>query len=185
VSKLSELLQRATVREKGPWGELEQPRLGVMLHYTAGTDLSGLQWLLFDPKCKVSYNWLYLDDGTTVTVAPQDTRAYHAGVCRPSKSILEATRGHGYTDANSAFYGLAVAAESGDRSTAKQLDMVEQTIVGLFRKHQWTPEQARWRITDHEAEAWPRGRKVDTGLVLPLDAMRQRVMASLLRRAAA
>lgn len=186
MSKLSDLLLRATVRKTGPWDdELEQPRLGVMLHYTAGTDLSGLQWLLFDPKCKVSYNWLGLDDGTVVSVAPADVRAYHAGVCRPSDLIRTATRGAGYTDANSAFYGYAIAAEDGDRATPQQLSMCVQTIVGLFRTHQWTPEQARWRITDHAAEAWPRGRKSDTGAVLPLESVRQRVIDALLRLAVA
>ena len=181
MSRLSELLRKATARTEGPWGELTQPRMGVMLHYTAGTDLSGLEWLLFDERCKVSYNWLVLDDGTTVSVAPKEARAYHAGVCRPSAQLAA----HPYHDANSAFYGIAIAAEPGDVVTSPALAMVVETTVGLFREHQWTPEQVRWRLTDHEAEAWPRGRKHDTGHVLPLDLVQERVIAALLRRAAA
>ena len=180
MSRLSDLLLKATARTTGPWEDLEQPRMGVMLHYTAGTDLSGVQWLLFDPKCKVSYNWLVLD-GTVVSVAPKEARAYHAGVCRPSAQFAA----HPYHDANSAFYGIAIAAEPGDVATAKQLAMVVDLVADLFREHQWTPEQVRWRLTDHEAEAWPRGRKHDTGHVLPLDVVQERVIAALSRRVAA
>lgn len=184
MSALAKLLQRATVRTKGPWDDaLEQPRFGVMLHYTAGTDLSGLQWLLFDPKCRASYSDLVLDDGTVVCIAPRDARAYHAGVCRPSAGILAATKGQGYHDANSAFYGIAIAAESGDTATAAQLNIVTLMTAALFRNHQWPVEHVAFRLTDHASEAWPRGRKVDTGTVLPLDVMRARVVAALLRAA--
>jgi N-acetyl-anhydromuramyl-L-alanine amidase AmpD len=183
VSALATLLQRATVRTSGPWGDLEQPRFGVGVHYTGGTDRSGLQWLLFDPRCRVSYNWLILDSGTVVTVAPKHARAWHMGPCRPSAGILAATKGQGYHDANSAFYGIAIAAESGDTATPAQLAMVVQLTAALFREHQWPAEHVAFRLTDHAAEAWPRGRKVDTGAVLPLDLVRTRVVAELLKAA--
>jgi N-acetyl-anhydromuramyl-L-alanine amidase AmpD len=177
VSRLAELLARATVREKGPWDALREGRVGVMLHYTAGTDLSGLQWLLFDARCRVSYNWLVLDDGTTVSVAPQDARAWHAGRCEPSPGAFS------YQDANSAFYGLAIAAESADRATDAQMRMVVSITSGLFRGHRWPASSVVHRVRDHASEAWPRGRKVDTGAVLPLDRVQRAVMAEL--RAAA
>ncbi len=174
MSALSDLLLKATARETGPWGRLTQPRYGVMLHYTAGTDLSGLEWLLFDPACKVSYNWLVLDDGTVVSVAPKEARAYHAGVCRPSDHA------HDYEDANSAFYGIAIAADDGDRVTVKQLAMVVELIAGLFREHQWPIEHLPFRLTGHQDEAWPRGRKHDPGEVMPVALVRERVAARLL-----
>lgn len=174
MTTLQELLLRATARRTGAWDTLRQPRMGVMLHYTGGTDLSGLQWLLFDQRCRVSYNWLTLDDGTTLSVAPKEARAWHAGVCKDSDEFFV------YHDANSAFYGHAIAAESGDTCTPKQFDMVVQTIVALFREHQWTPEQTLTRITDHAREAWPRGRKEDTGNVLPLANVRRAVADALI-----
>ena len=180
MSTLSDLLLKATARTKGPWGELTQVRQGVMIHYTAGTDLSGLQWLMFDPRCKVSYNWLVLDDGTVVSVAPKEARAYHAGACRKSDFAFP------YTDANSAFYGIAIAADSGGLATFKQWAMVTDLVAGLFREHQWPIEHLPFRLTDHASEAWPRGRKLDTGDVMPLDTLRTHVAARLsqLRRAA-
>lgn len=178
MTTLQALLQRATVRQSGPWGQLTdgQERVGVMIHYTAGTDLSGLQWLLFDSRCKVSYNWLILDDATVVTVAPRDARAYHAGVCRPDGLVLP------YRDANSAFYGLAISAEPGERVTDAAFACVTQLTVALFRSHGWPANDVPFRLTDHEAQAWPRGRKHDTGDVLPLDALQRAVAASLLAR---
>ena len=179
MSALSDLLRRATARTSGPWGDLAEPRVGVMLHYTAGTDYSGVQWLLFDPACKVSYNWLVLDDGTVVNVAPNNKRAYHAGACRPSANVPP------YTGANSAWYGVAIAAEAGDTATAQQVDVVVQVCAGLFRKHGWPASEVPRRITDHAAEAWPRGRKVDTGAVLPVAVIRRKVASLLSRQVAA
>jgi N-acetyl-anhydromuramyl-L-alanine amidase AmpD len=177
--RLADLLRRATVRTSGPWGTRREERVGVMAHYTGGTDASGLEWLLFDPRCQVSYNWLGLDDGTVVTVAPRDARAWHAGACRRSKWAPA------YTDANSAWYGYAIAAEPGDVVTEAALAMFVQTTAALFRSHGWTAADVGARITDHATEAWPRGRKVDTGAVLPLTLLRERVAAALDRRAAA
>lgn len=172
-TRLQRLLARATARETGPWGRLREPRGGVMLHYDASlSDASALEWLLFDPACKVSYTWLFLDDGTIVNVAPKRARAWHAGACRPS-SVLQ------YTDANSAFYGLAVAAKAGDHATPQQWRGVRDVSTGLFAEHRWPVSSVPWRLTDHAAEAWPRGRKVDTGAVLPLARMQRDVAGAL------
>jgi N-acetyl-anhydromuramyl-L-alanine amidase AmpD len=150
-----------------------------MLHYTAGTDVSAVEWLLFDKRCQVSYNWLILEDGTSVNVAPKDRRAWHAGVCRPAPGTYV------YTDANSAFYGIAIAAEAGDTATPKQLEMVVSLVALIFRKHGWTAMDLASRLTDHAAEAWPRGRKHDTGTVLPVARVRALVADRLAARVAA
>lgn len=139
------------------WGGVvaHAKRMGCMLHYDASTsDAGGIAWLK-DPRCKVSYNWAVRDTGETVPIAPESRRAYHAGVCRPSAEILA----HGgYTDANSAFYGIAITATSGDTATEPQKAAVVALCQRLYAKHGWTEP---WRVTGHSAEAHPRGRKSD------------------------
>ncbi len=139
----------------GNYNSLREERLGVMLHYDASaSDAGAVDWLTKDPRCRVSYNWLVLDDGTLVEVAPEDKRAWHAGVCRPSRPQLP------YKDANSAFYGIAWAGTDGEQCPAAALVSIIDLCVRLFNKHHW-PLTDTWRIVGHEEEAWPRGRKVD------------------------
>ena len=155
------------------WGTLYEPRAGVMLHYDeSGNDDGAVEWLLFDPRCKVSYNWLILDDGTVRDVAPVEARAWHAGVCRPSEGAPH------YKDANSAFYGIAVAAKHTQVATPAQFAMVVTLCRTLFSKHGW-PLTDTYRIVSHRTEAWPRGRKDDPdgahGVVLDVEAVRKAV----------
>ncbi len=135
------------------WGKLREPRLGVMLHYDASaSDPGAVAWLTRDPRCRVSYNWLVLDNGAAVEVAPAGMRAWHAGVCRPSRADLP------YRDANSAFYGIAVAAKAGDTVTPAQLARLLELCRQCFARHRWVEP---WRLVGHHEECWPRGRKVD------------------------
>jgi len=139
------------------WGRLREPRVGVMLHYDgSASDAGAVAWLTRDPAARVSYTLLVLDDGQVVTVAPIDARAWHAGTCRPSSSALQ------YSDANSAFYGVALAARPGDTLTDAQVDALGVAVRRLFASEGW-PLVESWRLTDHAQEAWPRGRKVDLG----------------------
>jgi N-acetyl-anhydromuramyl-L-alanine amidase AmpD len=170
--KLRALLAKARVRTEGPWGKLREPRQGICAHYDASaSDLGAVSWLLFDPACTVSYNDLILDDGTVVTVAPENARAWHLGNGRPSHRLMR------YVDGNSALYGIAIAARDGESATWEQ----ERAFAALVRRrcarHRWDLAREPWRLTDHAAEAWPRGRKVDvrgTGAtpVLPLERVR-------------
>lgn len=165
---------RIPERRPSNFGKLREPRVGIMLHYDgSGSDDGAVEWLLFDPRCKVSYNWLILDDGTVRDIAPMDARAWHAGICRPSRPELV------YADANSAFYGIAVAAKPGDLATSAQVAMVEQLCFALMRRKGWTEG---WRITTHKAEAWPRGRKVDPDGVLDVEQIRARVLQRMAHR---
>lgn len=144
----------------GNWGKRKGKRIGVMLHFDDSTsDASGIQWLTNDPRCKVSYNFAVRDDGSVVEIAPEEARAYHAGVCRPSIPELV------YTDANSAFYGVAITAKLGDTVSDAQRGGVLFLVGRLFEKNGW-PRTDTWRITGHKAEAWPRGRKIDPDPVL-------------------
>ena len=140
------------------WGKkLDEPRKGVMLHYDdSGSDTGGVEWLTHDPRCHVSYNFLVLDRGDVVEIAPPACRAWHAGVCRPSDPAHLA-----YRDANSAFYGVAVAAKAGDEVTVQQLGAVVELCQRLARLHGWDLAAEPWRLTGHDLEAWPRGRKID------------------------
>ena len=160
----------------GNWGRLREPRQGVMLHYDgSATDAGAVRWLTQHPDARVSYTRLVLDDGQVIPIAPDDARAWHAGNCRPSSEAFT------YTDANSAFYGLAFAARPGDTITPPQFHAMLKTILRCYADEGW-PLTDWWRITDHAREAWPRGRKVDigTGLLyagqpLTLDIIRQAV----------
>jgi N-acetyl-anhydromuramyl-L-alanine amidase AmpD len=138
------------------YNAVREERLGVMLHYDGSTsDAGAVQWLLRDSRCKVSYNWLVLDSGEVVEIAPPDARAWHAGVCRPSHPTLR------YRDANSAFYGLSLAATVGQTATSEAKAAIVDLCRVLFIRHGWDPEREGWRIVGHETEAWPRGRKID------------------------
>lgn len=162
----------------GNWNRRREARLGVMVHYDDSASDAGAQaWLMKDPKCHVSYTWLILDDGSRIEVTPSDARAWHAGVCRPSDPRLK------YRDANSAFYGVALAVDGDDAVTeAARLSLVG-LIATLFRLEGWDLVREGWRITGHDAEAWPRGRKIDpTGPdkahpVLSIPALRLEVAA--------
>ena len=136
------------------WGQVvpKAKRIGICLHYDgSASDAGGIGWLK-SPKSQISYNFAVQDDGTVVPIAPENVRAYHAGVCRPSVPELV------YTDANSAFYGIALTATSVDTVTQAAYDALVALCQRLFAKHGWTEP---WRITGHSAEAWPRGRKAD------------------------
>lgn len=139
----------------GNYGTLREGRLGVMLHYDgSASDAGAEEWLLRDPQCKLSYNWLVNDAGHLLMVAPADKRAWHAGICRPSSKQLV------YQDANSAFYGIAIAARPPDTVTVQQLEVVVAQIKVLFIQHAWQFHET-WRIVGHDTECWPRGRKID------------------------
>lgn len=135
------------------WSRLREPRLGVMLHYSAGSYAGTLAWCR-DPRAQVSYNWLISNDGKMSVIAPPSERAWHAGVCRPSHAKLR------YHDANSAFYGIALALSAGMEASPLAYRMVTSACAGLFLKHGW-PLSETWRIVGHNEECWPRGRKVD------------------------
>jgi len=137
-------------------GPVTEARVGCMLHYDASrSDAGAVAWLTKDPTCKVSYHWLVTDDGTAHVIAPHGRRAWHAGVCRSSDP-----KRLPYKDANSAFYGIAIAATDGETATAAQVATVVQLVRECFDRQRW-PLSETWRIVGHDSEAWPRGRKHD------------------------
>lgn len=137
------------------WGKLKGTRQGICLHYDGSrSDAGGLAWLEDDERVRVSYHYYILDDGRILQICPPGMRSWHAGVCKPSR------REFTYSDANSAFYGISIAATDGERATEEQLESVVVLCRYLFWLEGWD-EADLWRITGHNSEAWPRGRKVD------------------------
>lgn len=154
------------------WSATREPRVGVMLHYDASvSDAGAVEWFAH-PDCKVSYQLLVLDDGSYVRIAPDDARAWHAGVCRPSSDRLQ------YRDANSAFYGIAAATNDKVDVTPLQTATMAWLTRRYFEREGW-PVTDLWRVVGHRSEAWPRGRKSDpeggslTNPILAVDDVRQ------------
>lgn len=146
-----------TMPVRSNWNSTREPRLGVLIHYDASrSDAGALGWLTADPRCPVSYHVLVTDDGNAYQIAPLDKRAWHAGVCVTSDPDHLP-----YRDANSAFYGVSIAATDGDVATPAQFRGVVQTCRELAEREGWDLSREPWRIQGHNAEAWPRGRKID------------------------
>lgn len=148
-----------TIRNGKYHEQLRGPRVGVMVHYDgSGSDRGGVEWFAH-PDCKVSYNYLVLDDGSYVEIAPPNARAWHAGLCAPSDPERLS-----YVDANSAFVGISAA--TNDRVDVTPLQLL--TIAWLTRREF---ERRGWLVTDlhrvvgHSSEAihpdGTRGRKID------------------------
>ncbi|HEX6558960.1 MAG TPA: N-acetylmuramoyl-L-alanine amidase [Longimicrobiales bacterium] len=151
------------------YNTLTEKRIGVMVHFDdSGSDESAMAWFE-DPACHVSYNYLVLDDGSYVVIAPDQFRAWHAGVCASS----DPPRLH-YRDANSAFVGIAAATNDKVRATPEQHFTIAWLCRQVFERNHW-PLTDVWRVTGHDAEAvYPqmlngkphplagkRGRKID------------------------
>lgn len=137
------------------WGKQVGLRQGILLHYDASSsDKGAVAWLEDDERAEVSYHYLILDDGRILQIAPPGTRAWHAGKCKPSSPKFT------YSDGNNAFYGVSVAARNGETVTMLQLESVVQVCHYLFWLEGWN-EADTWRITGHDSEAFPRGRKID------------------------
>ncbi len=141
------------------WGdELREARKGIMLHYDASLNDKGSVAWLKDDRCRVSYNWITLDNGNIVEIAPPKARAWHAGVCRwgnPESGFKKEK----YKDANSAFYGLSIAATVGDETYPHQLRSIVAMCKTLFLDHRWSLQDEAWRIVGHDTESWYRDKE--------------------------
>jgi len=154
---------------------LRGDRQGLMVHYSAGSFAGTVAWCR-DPASGVSYNRVVGPEGEVVVLVPDDRRAWHAGVCRPTSRFA-------YADANSAFEGIALSGGPPVPPTAAQVGALVRVLAERMRARRWGAAEI-WRITGHEHEAWPRGRKHDPsgGSVPPwldLDAVRTIVAAAL------
>ena len=113
-------------------------RAGVMLHYDdSSRDAWAVEWFM-DPRCTNGYTWLVLDDGRVVELANPLLRTPHAGACR-------------VPNANSLYYGIAVATNGLVPATAAQRDMIVRLCARLARAHDWD-RRGSW-ITGHDTMA--------------------------------
>lgn len=136
--------------------QLREKRIGLMLHFDqSASDVGALHWLTRHPGAKVSYHILITRDGVAHQLIPLDARAWHAGRCRPSSPRLR------YVDANSAFYGVAIAARGDSPAMRVQVETLIAVCGMLAARERWNLGLTPWRITGHCDEAWPRGRKTD------------------------
>jgi len=141
----------------GNWNNPTGPRLGLMLHYTAGNFAGSVAWCK-DPASKVSYQAIVSQKGEVALIAPWTARAWHAGRCKSSDPRLP------YTDGNSAFEGIALAANPaanpGETVTPEAFAEIVRLCKERFAAHGW-PLTETWRIVGHNTECEPRGRKQD------------------------
>lgn len=146
-----------TVPVRKNWNTPREKRVGILLHYDASrSDKGAVAWLTADPRCAVSYHVLVTDDGTIYQIAPFQSRAWHAGSC-----VSSDPKRLPYRDANSAFYGVSIAATDGEVATKAQFDGVVAVCDLLAAREGWDLAKEPWRIVGHSSEAWPRGRKTD------------------------
>ena len=142
------------LKPNGQWSALREPRVGVMLHYDGSASDEGAMSWFGDPECEFSYQRLVLRSGEAVRIAPDDVAAWHAGNCRPSGDLE-------YRHANSAFYGVAIASSGHEGATYPQILTTAYLVGRYLQAHGWEPMREGRRITGHDMEAWPRGRKTD------------------------
>lgn len=136
------------------YDKIFEPRIGIMLHYDGSvSDKGSISWLA-GPDIKVSYNYIVMDSGNIIQIAPDSAAAWHAGKCRTCDPRLQ------YQGANSAFYGISIAATTGDIASAEAKRSVAALCKTYFLKEGW-PFNETWRIVSHRQHAWPRGRKND------------------------
>lgn len=152
--------------------------VGVALHYSAGNFGGTVAWCR-DPKSRVSYHTVIgMNPGERTVLVPLHRRAWHMGPCRSSDPARLP-----YTDANSAFVGIAAATGNPAQPvSAWQFRAIVEEVKRVFAALGW-PATETWRIVGHDTEAWPRGRKPDptgpdaTRPVLSVEAVRQAVAA--------
>ena len=95
-------MNRWLVHREAPspnWNERELPISMVVLHYTGMQSAADAEARLCDPAAKVSAHYLIDEDGTVVSLVPEEKRAWHAG-----RSYWR-----GITDVNSASIGIELA----------------------------------------------------------------------------
>lgn len=133
-----------TVRQTPNWRGHIKP-LGIILHHTAGTYKSSVNWCL-DPKSKVSYHCIVDLNGDYTTLAQDNQRAWHAG-----KSSW-----NGRNDCNSFMLGIAVTGDTNKRRLSEfEIETVAKWCVSKMRLYGFGLDM----VTTHR-EVSP-GRKTD------------------------
>lgn len=136
----AQLLRPSEILHSKNSAGLAAPRAGILLHFDdSSQDNWAVKWFA-DPRCKVSYNRLYLDLGDVASIADDDARAYHGGDCLTRL-------------ANSVFYGWAAATNAKVPVTKVQFNKMVEDAARLFRFHKWAVASIAQRIQGHDRQA--------------------------------
>lgn len=134
--------------------------VGVMLHYdgSTGADKWAIEWFL-DPRCKVSYDRLYTDDGAAVDILGGDVEwaAYHAGICLVEPGLpvrtLSDFPSFRYGDANAGYLGYSITTGPGHPATLAQVNALQYDVAATFLHFGWTSGDVGRRLVAHSAKA--------------------------------
>lgn len=133
--------------------------LGIMLHYdgSTGADKWAVEWFL-DPRCKVSYDRLYTDDGKAVDILGGDVEwaAYHAGVCLLEPDLPTLTlsgTSFRYGNANAGYLGYSITTGPGHPATLAQVNALLYDCAATFVHFGWGPADVARRLVTHSSRA--------------------------------
>jgi len=119
----------------------------VVIHYTAMASAAAACDTLCNPETQVSAHYLIAQDGTVLSLVPEDLRAWHAG----------AGRWGGITDVNSHSIGIELANDGTSPFAAPLMDALEDLLRAIMQRWDIRPE----RVIGHSDMA-PQ-RKIDPG----------------------
>lgn len=120
--------------------KLTVKRQGVMYHYDdSTTDKGGVAWFKH-PDALGYYNRAYGDDAQITSVADDDWKAPHAGICL-------------VPDANSFFFGQCALTNGKTLATPDQLAAMMEDTIRLFRKVGWPGDEVARRLFGHDEQA--------------------------------
>ncbi len=119
----------------------------VVIHYTAMTNAAAACDTLCNPDTQVSAHYLIAEDGTVLSLVPEDLRAWHAGAgCWGA-----------VTDVNSRSIGIELANDGASPFAAPLMDALEDLLRGIMQRWDIPPA----RVIGHSDMA-PH-RKIDPG----------------------
>lgn len=123
-----------------------QPDL-IVLHYTAMQSAEAACRTLCNPENEVSAHYLIAEDGTVMSMVPEEKRAWHAGAGRWGDVV----------DVNSRSIGIELANDGFSPFAAPLMDSLEGLLAGIVDRWAIRPE----RVIAHSDLA--PGRKIDPG----------------------
>ena len=127
----------------------------LILHYTGMPDADqALAWLC-NPESKVSSHYFVFEDGRTLSLVPEERRAWHAG----------ASRWGGSLDINSRSIGIEIANPGHDGGLPDFPDAQVEALIALCRDIVGRHPIPAHRVLAH-SDVSP-GRKVDPGERFP------------------
>jgi len=136
-----------TIKQTPNYGGIIKP-IGIVLHHTAGTYNSSVNWCL-NQLSKVSYHAIVDLNGDFTTLAKDNQRAWHAGV----------SSFKGKKDCNSFMLGIAVTGDTNKRRLSEfEVETVAKWCVLKMKLYNFCID---WITTHREVSP---GRKTDVSI---------------------